>query len=59
MFSSDPSTLRHIPRSEYRKRRDYYLKVQQANRPNVQVGPGGVVIEESDWKPEDGAVIIE
>ena len=59
MFSVDPATLRHIPRSEYRKRALYYQEVQKASRPSQEIGPGGVVIEHSDWKPEDGAVIIE
>lgn len=59
LFQIDPSLLQKIPRSEYRKRRDYWLEVRKLQQPNVRTGPGGVEIEESAWKPEDGAVIVE
>lgn len=45
--------------SEYHKRKLYWMEVQKASRPNVKTGPGGVEIEESEWKPEEGAIIIE
>lgn len=62
MFSADPSTLRNIPRSEYLKRRAYWLLWKQANgqqggehaHPTI---PGLTVQEHSTL--EDGAVVIE
>lgn len=58
MFSTDPGTLRHIPLSEYRKRRDYWLVVKKINQ-GTEEGPGGVVIEKTGVEIESDATIIE
>lgn len=58
MFSSDPTSLRHIPLSEYRKRRDYWRVVKGITQRTTE-GPGGVVIEKTGVEIEDTATIIE
>ncbi len=60
MFSADPSTLQHIPLSEYAKRRAYWVLWKKANGkggPKAHPTIPGVTIEEhSDL--EDGVNII-
>lgn len=58
MFGSDPSTLRHIPLSEFRKRRAYWLEVKKLNQRTVE-GPGGVQIEKTGVEIEKDAIIVE
>jgi hypothetical protein len=58
LFGSDPSYLRHIPLSEYRKRRDYWRLVR-AKETGAQSGPGGVIVEHTGVQLEEDAKIVE
>lgn len=58
MFQTDPSFLRNIPLSEYRKRRAYWLEVRKITQ-RAEEGPGGVTIEKTGVEIEKDAIIIE
>lgn len=58
MFQTDPSFLRNIPLSEYRKRRAYWLEVRKITQ-RAEEGPGGVTIEKTGVDIEKDAIIIE
>jgi hypothetical protein len=47
-----------LPKSEYRKRRDYWLAVKQATT-GVRESASGVSVEETGFKIESDATIIE
>lgn len=59
MFGSDPLTLRHIPLSEYRKRRTYYYEWRKAIDPeHKNVRADGVEESSYGFVPESNAKVI-
>lgn len=58
MFNSDPSTLRHIPMSEYRKRRLYY-ELWRKEMGQATTDEHGVTVEHYGATIEEDATILE
>lgn len=55
----DPTVLQRLPRSEYFKRRQYYLEWRKANERVDTKEIDGVTVEHFGDAPEPGSIILE